>query len=279
MSPLAVKIIRDDGNTENEKDFQSIKVLGRCLELLDVDKNRIPVVTFLRCGAPLFGHQLKSHWDVKLAELSKFLDQENTSSDSTMESEKILIWEDRLVEFLEESVNLEGESWGLKLADEIASKIINPSLAVSLSAVAITPEHVGQLVELARLHSSNLSGQTLLADEFARAVGICSKRHLDVVLNFMEEACTIEDARKRPVRLLGLVRDFRAAANNEAAKVGLLKSYGEIAKRAEAAALFPALDKYIFTWIIRQLNESKDNSTKEAGLIAIEQVCLFVFNY
>lgn len=90
----------------------------------------------------------------------------------------------------------------------------------------------------------------------------------------MEEHCQVEDAKKQPVRLLGLVRDTKAAATNEAAKAGLLRAYAEIARKGEASALFPIFDKQVLGWIIRQLNECKELSTKEAGLIAIEQVNL-----
>lgn len=88
----------------------------------------------------------------------------------------------------------------------------------------------------------------------------------------MEEHCQVEDAKKQPVRLLGLVRDSKAAATNEAAKAGLLRAYAEIARKGEAQALFPYYDKQVLGWIIRQLNECKELSSKEAGLIAIEQV-------
>jgi hypothetical protein len=110
-------------------------------------------------------------------------------------------------------------------------------------------------------------------------VGICAKNHLDLVLKIMEEFCSIEDAKKQPVKLLGLVKDIKAAANNEAAKAGLLRAYAEIAKKGDATALFPSLDKYIMSWVVRQLNDCKDITTKEAGLAALEQVImLIVFN-
>lgn len=79
------------------------------------------------------------------------------------------------------------------------------------------------------------------------------------------------------MRLLGLVKDAKAAATNEAAKAGLLKAYAEIARRGDAAALFPSLEKHIFSWIIRQLNDCKEISTKEAGLVAMEQVITIFF--
>ncbi|XP_031777051.1 maestro heat-like repeat-containing protein family member 1 isoform X2 [Nasonia vitripennis] len=252
LTPLAAKIIRSD---KSEKDFQSIKVLARCLELLEDERNRLAVVTFLR--------KLKSEWDSKLAELSKFLERQSST----------LIWEERIVEFVEETVHAEGDAWALELADELVAKRMTPSLSILIAAVASNVSHARLLIELARTHSVNTTGHGPVAGEYARAVGICAaKPHLlDLVLSIMEESCKVEDARKQPVKLLGLVKDAKAAASNEAAKAGLLRTYAEIARKADAAALFPALEKQILPWIIRQLADCKEYSAKEAGLVALEQ--------
>lgn len=90
----------------------------------------------------------------------------------------------------------------------------------------------------------------------------------------MEDFCSIEDARKQPVKLLGLVKDTKAAATAEASKAGLLRAYGEIAKKGNSEILFPVLEKQIVSWIIKQLNECKEFTTKECGLIALEQVII-----
>lgn len=47
---------------------------------------------------------------------------------------------------------------------------------------------------------------------------------MDIVLKFIKEACSVEDALKQTVRLLVFVRDTKAAANNEAIKTGLLNA-------------------------------------------------------
>ncbi|KAG5305866.1 MROH1 protein, partial [Pseudoatta argentina] len=263
LSPLAVKIIRDKNSSTNERDFPGTKVLGRCLELLSNPVNRPAVIAFLKSAAPLIGHQVKPYWDEKLHELSQeFLHGRRNSRRSSKEMKDAmqwdLIWEKKIVEWLEESVKLEGESWGTKLADELALKVNTLGVAPLLASTCNNNAHITLLVELVRSHGTT--------KEFARAVGICAKRHLSIVLKLMEEFCTVEDARKAPVRLLGFVKDTKAAATAEAAKAGLLQSYAEIAQKGDPQELFPVFEKHVLPWTIKQLQECKELSTKETGL-------------
>lgn len=169
---------------------------------------------------------------------------------------------------MEESVKLEGESWSNKIAEELVSKASIPNIALFLACTCNNNAHITLLIELARSHSTT--------KEFARAVGICAKRHLIIVLKLMEEFCTIEDTRKVRVKLLGLMKDTKAAATAEAAKAGLLKSYAEIAQRGDPQKFFSAFEKHVLPWTVKQLNECKELSTKEAGLSVLEQVIQFI---
>lgn len=175
-------------------------------------------------------------------------------------------WEEKLVDFLEQSVLLEGVSWCAKLADELVTKPMSPQLSIILSAICSSESHVIMLVELSTLQNEKSSG------EYARAVGISSRRHLKLVLKTMEELCQKEGERKEPVRLLGLVRDSKGVALAEAVKTGLLKSYSEIVRRADAKDIYADVQKHIVPWIIKQLNDCKKATTMEAGLLALEQV-------
>ncbi|XP_046813255.1 maestro heat-like repeat-containing protein family member 1 [Vespa crabro] len=263
LAPLAVKIVNNGNSSINQRDFPGTKILGRCLELLRDVQNRLPIVTFLKCAAPLLGHQLMPYWDEKLKEITQFL-RDDFSVNIKFIEQRNLNWEEKMVEFLEESVKLEGEAWSLKLADELAVKASIPHVAPLLASMCSSNAHITLLIELARSDVSN--------EEFARAVGICSKRHLDVVIKLMEEACMAENTRKIPVRLLGFVKDSKAIATAEAAKAGLLRCYAEIAQRGDVQKLYPSLEKNILPWIIRQINDSKELTTKEVGLLALEQV-------
>ena len=84
-----MKVIRDESVTNSQKEFPSIKVLCRCLELLGEEKNRITVINFLRCATPLLVHQSKAQWDIKLKELAQILEEEpENMSTSTEEKYK-----------------------------------------------------------------------------------------------------------------------------------------------------------------------------------------------
>lgn len=185
-------------------------------------------------------------------------------------------WEERLVEFLEESVQAEGENWSKNLADELARKITAPHIGPLLGAVTADIIHFNTLIAFSRLHTTNNSG------EYSRAIGICAKRHLEIILKLMEDSCNIEDSRKQPVKLLGLVKDVKALITAEHAKAGLLKCYAEIMRKGNAEILFPEIERHILPWIIRQLHDCKEIMAKEAGLIALEQVSwhflFFFFN-
>lgn len=167
-------------------------------------------------------------------------------------------------------MKLEGNSWGTKLADELALKSNTPGVAPLFALLCNNHAHIILLVEHARSHGGNNK-------EYARAVGICAKRHLSIVLKVMDEFCTAEDTRKVPVRILGFMKDFvkdfaKAADATETAKAGLLQSYAEIAQRADPENFFPVFEEHVLPWTVKHLTASKELSTKEAGLSVLEQV-------
>lgn len=87
LTPLAIKIIRNENFLTDKRDFPGTKILGRCLELLNDPANRLAVVAFLKAAAPLIGHQVKPYWDEKLLEFSQeCLQNEQTNSYSLKEA-------------------------------------------------------------------------------------------------------------------------------------------------------------------------------------------------
>uniref|UniRef100_A0ABD2XLD7 Maestro heat-like repeat-containing protein family member 1 n=1 Tax=Trichogramma kaykai TaxID=54128 RepID=A0ABD2XLD7_9HYME len=287
LDPLAQKILPNEEHRDRLlKDFRSVKVLGRCLELLEQEQNRVAVLKFLRSAAPLFGQQqrLHEHWSSKLAELVRYLeDGQRAAIEATTAHDRLeqtLAWEDRLVEFLEESRELEGDAWASELAQELAQRRMSPSLAICFASVAQDSAQIASLIQLVRQHSVNSQGTTSLVDEYARAVGICARGNgegnarLELTLRLVEEYCNVEDARKQPLKLLGFMRDAKQAASLEAAKAGLLHAYAEICRQADAGQLMAALERHVMPWAVRQLQECRELGTKEAGLLAVEQCAL-----
>ncbi|XP_048515831.1 maestro heat-like repeat-containing protein family member 1 isoform X2 [Athalia rosae] len=263
LTPMAAKIIRDEHCEALKKEFHGPVILGKCLELLSDVQNHIPVLTFLRFSALLIGPNLERLWEKKLHAIIFRLQNKPDNIDELCPSADP--WEEEIVDLLEESVKLETGGWSKELSEDLLGRVSGSSgVAPFLAAVTTDVAHMSLLVDLTRTKSDD--------ESYARAVGICSKHDLDTVLKLMEEFCATEDSRKVPVKLLGLMKDLKAAATAEAAKAGLLKCYGEIARRSNAMDVFSALDGHVLPWIIRQLNDAKELKTKEAGLLALEQV-------
>ncbi|XP_046485809.1 maestro heat-like repeat-containing protein family member 1 isoform X1 [Neodiprion pinetum] len=264
LTSMAVKIIQDEQYEELRNNFHASLVFGKSLELLGDHQNHVAVLSFLRSTAPLIGSRLEKLWDPKLTKVINKL-QNDPAANKLDHSYGADPWEEEIVELLEESVLLEDESWSKELSDDLVSRVANkPGVAPFLASVTQDVSHTQLLIDLARTRPDD--------NCYARGVGICAKHELETVLKLMEESCVIEDSRKVPVKLLGLMKDLKAAATVEAAKAGLLRSYAEIARRGNAKDLFSPLDDNILPWIIRQLHEAKEISTKLAGLLALEQV-------
>ncbi|XP_034951758.1 maestro heat-like repeat-containing protein family member 1 [Chelonus insularis] len=264
LTVLAIKIMHSEGSESSSntfKEFSGTKILARCLELSGIEKNRLAVINFLRSSASLFGHQLKPEWNKRLLDLSKILDN-STNNNEPLENE--LIWEQEMVDFLEKSVQLEGSDWAAKLSKELAGVISSPGVPIYLGAVTDNEEHLTLLIHLSRSYPFN--------GEYSRAVGIVSKRHLQPVINLMEAACEAEDSRKNPTKLLGLMKDSKAAATAEASKASLLRCYGEIFNKSNISEIYPSIEKNILTWIMKQVIDCKEITSKEAGLSALEQL-------
>ncbi|XP_066601131.1 maestro heat-like repeat-containing protein family member 1 [Prorops nasuta] len=265
LTPMAVKIIDDNNSTKIVKNFSGMKVLTRCFELSQDWRNHVAVASFLKSAASLFGNQISNHWNDVFLEIVEFIQNDSNNNNSEAVIKQNQFWENSLVVLLEKSAELEGEDWAQKLSNEFAIDTTVPIIAPLLASITNNDLHINLLVlELSRLASEQ--------EVFARAVGICSKRHLTKVLGLLEQNCQMEDSRKIPVRLLGLVKDTKVAANVENAKTSILRCYMEIAKRADSQQLYPAIEKHILPWITRQIINSKELKTKQAGILALEQV-------
>ncbi|XP_012277895.1 maestro heat-like repeat-containing protein family member 1 isoform X2 [Orussus abietinus] len=242
LVPLASKIDR-------VADPERFRVLARCLELAVEESGRPAVVLFLRAAAPLLAGRLATAlWQRSLA---KYAD-----------------WETRSVELLEDTANLEGSEFARGLAGELVHRAAGRGMAPLFAAVADRADDRALLVDLVRAPVA----EGPLAEERARAVGVCARRHPDAMLALMRDACAAEDARRPPARLLGLVRDSRAAACAEAARAGLLRAYAEVLTRADPERMAAELKGHVAPWVIRRLGDCREVATREAGLLALERV-------
>lgn len=259
LTALAVKIIRNDNSGDSLKEFSGTKVLARCLHLLEAEENRLAVVIFLRSSAPLFGHQLKPEWDVRLLDISKMLEEDDPES---------FVWQEAMAELIEKSAELEGKDWTTKLADELWSLMIHESVSLYFAAV-VNVDMLGTLITLAGVP---------FRQKYPKAVGIAAKRYPALVMDLMIRQCADEDLDfvRHPMKFLGLVKDVKGAAYAEARRASLLRCYGEICKRCDAPLLFPYLEEHVVHWIVKQLNDCKELSSKEAGLFALEQAAAAV---
>ncbi|CAD6243793.1 GSCOCG00013142001-RA-CDS [Cotesia congregata] len=263
LAALVGKVVHqmDNEGSNSFKEFSGSKVLKRCLELLDDDKNCLAVVSFLKSAAPLFGHQLKPEWDISLGKISSILEEGNDE------------WKNQMVELMETSRLLEGADWAGKLSNEmVQGETIKSSTTIYLAAVTDNPNHLSTLVDLSRLNPFN--------EVYSQAVGIAAKRHLSVIMTRMQEACDVIDSQKNPTKLFGLMKNASAVTVVEATKASLLRCYGEIFATAKDSELvyktYIAENKHVLPWIVKQLTDCKEVTTKEAGLFALEQLAKIV---
>lgn len=263
LAALVGKVVHqmDNEGSNSFKEFSGPKVLKRCLELLEDDKNCMAVVSFLKSAAPLFGHQLKPEWDISLGKISSLLEEGNDD------------WKHQMVELMETSRLLEGADWAGKLSNEmVQGETIKSSTTIYLAAVTDNPNHLSVLVDMSRLNPFN--------EVYSRAVGIAAKRHLSVIMTKMQEACDVIDSQKNPTKLFGLMKNSVAVTAVEATKASLLRCYGEIFSTARDPELvyktYIAENKHVLPWIIKQLTDCKEVTTKEAGLFALEQLAKIV---
>nr|ACE75349.1 HEAT repeat-containing protein [Glyptapanteles indiensis] len=263
LAALVGKVVHqmDNEGSNSFKEFSGSKVLKRCLELLEEDKNCLAVVSFLKSAAPLLGHQLKPEWDIALGRISSLLEEGNED------------WKQQMVELMETSRLLEGADWAGKLSNEMfQGETTKGSITIYLAAVTDNPNHLFFLVYLSRLNP--------FIEVYSRAVGIAAKRYLSVVMTEMQAACDIIDSQKNPTKLLGLMKDAYAVAKVEATKASLLRCYGEVfatAKNPEQVyKTYIADNKHVLPWIVKQLADCKEVTSKEAGLFALEQLAKIV---
>ncbi|KAL1124144.1 hypothetical protein AAG570_001914, partial [Ranatra chinensis] len=248
-------------------------VLCRCFSLLGspLNNNRGPsILCFLQCYSPHVSVHIADLWAHKLPQLINYLQVSEWS-----ESE----WDSLLLELINNTVttiSCHDAQWPILMATQLSCQLSTTSVLppdeadVVLSALAITTAVIEDK-QVVSTHLDTILGKlkTNYTDSkaCARAVGILSTAHLDLVLGRLETIAQTELSRRNS-RLLGLMKDSKAEAEMEKCREALLDCYASIANRCPLMELLPKLDS-LSTWIKSQITAAKEPSGKEAAMEAI----------
>lgn len=109
----------------------------------------------------------------------------------------------------------------------------------------------------------------------ARAVGICARKHLNLVLLKLEKLVKEELTRKSS-RLLGFMKDMKHEGEVERMRLTLLLCYGELALGAPSCELLPHLEQGIAQWVLQQLQTAKVRTVEMQEVVDFEFYLYFV---
>ncbi|XP_046676920.1 maestro heat-like repeat-containing protein family member 1 isoform X2 [Homalodisca vitripennis] len=251
-------------------------VFARCMALLGspLNNNRGPfLLNFLMHYATNLQPILSKIWTHKVPQLINYLEVSEWS-----ETE----WEALLLEFVSSSLQtVESEDFVILVASQFSAQLpLYPPAAVDERAM---------LLKCLALASCNLTDRQIISSHLdvmltplrhytpndskacARAVGLLSRIHLNVVLTRLE-SLTHSELNRRSSRLLGLMKDTRADLEVERARITLLRCYAEVANQAPPSSLLPHLEDGLMTWLISQLSQAKESAAREAALFTIANI-------
>ncbi|XP_069674813.1 maestro heat-like repeat-containing protein family member 1 isoform X2 [Periplaneta americana] len=246
-------------------------VLGRCLALLGCPLKSgrgAYILQFLRNYALNISRHLKPLWEQKIPELISHLENCKGNWD-------VRIWEDLVLEFLSATLTeMDEEKWtvglGVKLMEQAPLYQNYPEERGMLyKCLAVTVCHTtdAQFInhQLDVMLSSMRQHSTSESKACARAIGICTRNHLELVLLKLEKLGKEELTRKSS-RLLSFMKDVKHEGEIERARLTLLMCYGEVALEAPGTQLLPQLEQSIAQWVLHQLQTAKDAAVREASL-------------
>uniref|UniRef100_A0A1B6KA60 Maestro heat-like repeat-containing protein family member 1 n=1 Tax=Graphocephala atropunctata TaxID=36148 RepID=A0A1B6KA60_9HEMI len=251
-------------------------VFARCVALLGspLNNNRGPfLLNFLMHYAATLQPVLSKIWTHKIPQLVNYLEVSEWS-----ETE----WEALLLEFVSSSLQtVESEDFVILVASQLSAQL-------PLYSPAAVDERA-MLLKCLALASCNLSDRQIVSSHLdvmltplrhytphdskacARAVGLLSRVHLNLVLTRLE-SLTNSELNRRSSRLLGLMKDPRADLEVERARITLLRCYAEVANQAPPSSLLPHLEDGLMTWLISQLSQAKEAAAREAALFTIANI-------
>lgn len=245
-------------------------VLCRSFALLGspLNNNRGPsILQFLQHFARYLSPHISDLWAHKLPQLINYL-----LISEWNEGE----WDSLLLEVINSTVttiSCHDSNWPVEVSRRLTSllataqpgdeeNVLLCSLAIT-TAVIEDKQHVAEDLETILLRFKAGSNIKVCA----RAVGILSSAHLEMVLGRLETIAQTE-LNRRNSRLLGLMKDLKVEAEIEKCREVLLECYAAIAQRCPLMELFPKLET-LTQWILSQITIAKEGSCREAALDAI----------
>lgn len=233
-----------------------------------LNNNRgVSILQFLQHFSRYLSPHISDLWAHKLPQLITYLQVSEWN-----ESE----WDSLLLEVINNTVttiSCHESSWPVEMSRRLTSLLATTQPGdeenVLLCTLAITTaviedkQHVAEDLETILLRFKSGSNIKICA----RAIGILSSAHLDMVLGRLETIAQTE-LNRRNSRLLGLMKDTKVDAEIEKCREVLLECYAAIAQRCPLMELFPKLET-LTQWILSQIIVAKEGSCREAALEAI----------
>ncbi|XP_014251764.1 maestro heat-like repeat-containing protein family member 1 isoform X2 [Cimex lectularius] len=246
-------------------------VLCRCFALLGspLNSNRGPaILCFLQQFSPFISVHIADLWTYKLPQLINYLQVSEWS-----ESE----WDSLLLEMINNTVttiSCHDGQWPLSMSKHLAELLtinhLNDEANVILSTLAINTaviEDKAIVAEHLDIILSKFKTNQVSMKECARAIGILSSAHLDMVLTKLDTIAQTE-LNRRNSRLWNLMKDSKAEAETEKCREALLECYAAIANRCPLMEFLPKLDQ-LTQWIMIQITSAKEQAGRDAALEAI----------
>ncbi|XP_075211694.1 maestro heat like repeat family protein c11.1 isoform X2 [Lycorma delicatula] len=244
-------------------------VLARVLAFLGspLYENRGPhLLNFLLNFSKKLSPALDNIWNHKIPQLVNYLEVSEWSEEE---------WESLLLEFVTTTIQSINENeWTAKFASQLCSQL-------SLYPTTV-PDERGTVLKCLALASCNLNDKQIVSSHLdiilsplrshtlvdskacARATGIMSRKHLNLILSRLD-ALSHSELNRRSSRLLGFMKDNRTDAEIECARITLLRCFAAVASEANPSIFLPRIDE-LMQWLIGQLNIVKDNSGRDAAL-------------
>ncbi|XP_030751328.1 maestro heat-like repeat-containing protein family member 1 [Sitophilus oryzae] len=263
----------------------------RCIVLLS---NPTPslrgtyIVNFLKNITLYDTQSCRNVWDAKIPQLLKYLEQ-------TYDTLNLVEWQDLLFSFINlllESINNEAfnnillvkaksllELYGSARIipsidkDELQVKLAEKRFLIKFFAVILchvsSKELVSPNIENSLLNVTLTDYSDLQA--CAEAMGICSQKHLALVLEKLSHVRK-EMLNKKSSKLFSFMKDQRHDLGVERLRYLIIYSYSEICNEALSEPLLRVVESEILDFVLQELSVSKDFAIKRTCLKAIHSV-------